>query len=378
MQRLVLRTGPPLGGLLLMLLLVLGSIFLSCTDLVLHLETLKDIWDGHRLFTHIFCATDNLLLLLSLALFPFIFWRMEERIGTFYFLQLSCLCTLCSAILYLLISFFLPLPVAPASGYLATQLSLLVAKQKIMTWRLGKKMSFMLPYGILIITQILFPESSLLFHICGITSGLATRAGLLRHLELPISRRQALDNIHLCNCLTSINLARFIPAQEENSLLHDDNSTTQEQLPFSYMDAYESVLPNDAPIGGASMYTSSVTNFSETPSWLGIPVSLEEEMLEAGIRASLKEYEEQEKLKQELTLNKSSVSAFRLQQLERMGFPTGPAVVALAATGKVEGAVSLLVEGEVGGDITVANERQTFRGQLNSVDIEHLNPRTGT
>ncbi|XP_075686127.1 rhomboid domain-containing protein 3 [Rhinoderma darwinii] len=372
MMRLALGTGPPLGCLLLMLLLLLGSIILSCSDFVLHLETLQEIWDGHRLFTHVLCATDNLLLVLSLVLFPLLFWRMEERLGTLYFLQLSCVCTLCSAILYLLLSLLLPLTAVPASGYLATQLALLVAKHKAVTWRLGK-MSFMLPYGILIMTPLLFPDSSLLFHICGIISGLATRAGLLRHLELPVSRREALDSMHLCNCLTYFNLARFIPTQEESSLLYEVNSRAEERLPFTYTDAYD-VLSTDLPIGGVTMHTSNVTNVRETSVWLGNRVSLEEEMFEAGILASMREYEEQEKLKQQPTLNKSSVSALRLQQLERMGFPTESAVVALAATGKVERAVSLLVEGEIGGDITVANERPSSRGQLNTADTGHLNP----
>lgn len=47
----------------------------------------------------------------------------------------------------------------------------------------------------------------------------------------------------------------------------------------------------------------------------------------------------------------------RLQQLERMGFPTEQAVVALAATGRVEGAVSLLVGGEVGTEALVTQGR---------------------
>ncbi|XP_073528000.1 rhomboid domain-containing protein 3 [Phyllobates terribilis] len=373
MLRLMIRKGPPLGCLLLMLLLVLGNITLSCSDLLLHLETLQEIWDGHRLFTHILCATDNQHFVLSLVLFPLLFWRMEERLGTFYFLQLSCLGTLCSAILYLLISFLMPIPPVPASGYLATQLSLLVAKHKAVTWRLGKKVSFVLPYGIVLITQLLFPESSLLFHMCGIICGLATRAGLLHRLEL-LSKRHALDSMHVCNCLATFNMARFIPTQEESSLLYDGNSTAQEQLPFSYTEAYETDLFNDLAIPGETIEASSVSNFRETPVWSGDQVSLEEEMLEAGILASLREYEEQEKLKQEPTLNKSSVSALRLQQLERMGFPTGQAVVALAATGKVERAVSLLVEGEIGGDITVTNERQPSCGQLNTADTRHLNP----
>ncbi|XP_073410208.1 rhomboid domain-containing protein 3 [Dendrobates tinctorius] len=372
MLRLMIRKRPPLGCLLLMLFLVLGNIILSCSDLLLHLETLQVFSDGHRLFTHILCATDNQQIILSLVLFPLLFWRMEERLGTFYFLQLSCLGTLCSAILYLLISFLLPMPPVPASGYLATQLSLLVAKHKAVTWRLGKKVSLLLPYGIVLITQLLFPESSLLFHMSGIICGMATRAGLLHCLELPVSKRQALDSMRFCNCLATFNLARFIPTQEETSLLYGGNSTGQEPLPFSYTDVYETVLFNDLTIPGETIEASNISDFRETPVWLGDRVSLEEDMLEAGILASLREYEEQEKLKQEPTLNKSSVSALRLQQLERMGFPTGQAVVALAATGKVERAVSLLVEGEIGGDIRVTNERQPSCGQLNPADTRHL------
>ncbi|XP_069475361.1 rhomboid domain-containing protein 3 isoform X3 [Ambystoma mexicanum] len=50
------------------------------------------------------------------------------------------------------------------------------------------------------------------------------------------------------------------------------------------------------------------------------------------------------------------MAANRLQQLERMGFPTQKAVVALAATGKVEGAVSLLVGGQVGEEAVVTTD----------------------
>ncbi|KAG8596692.1 hypothetical protein GDO81_002010 [Engystomops pustulosus] len=198
MQRL-LRTGPTLGCLLLMFSMVLARIILSCSDLVLQLDSLEDVWD----------------------------------------------------------------------------------------------------------------ESPLLFHICGVISGLAVRAGLLHHFELSVLRRQALDSTHLCSCLGSFNLARFIPAQAESTLLHDINSTAQERLPFTYIDAYESVLSSDFPIGGTAMHNSNVTNLRESPVWLGDPISLEDEMLEAGILASLREYEEQEKRKQETTLNKSSVSALR-------------------------------------------------------------------
>lgn len=43
-----------------------------------------------------------------------------------------------------------------------------------------------------------------------------------------------------------------------------------------------------------------------------------------------------------------------------MGFPTEQAVVALAATGRVEGAVSLLVEGQVGPEVLVTEAKRSY------------------
>lgn len=59
-----------------------------------------------------------------------------------------------------------------------------------------------------------------------------------------------------------------------------------------------------------------------------------------------------------LTLPPHPLPRRRLQQLERMGFPTEQAVVALAATGRVEGAVALLVSGEVGTEALVTQGRE--------------------
>ncbi|XP_075069784.1 rhomboid domain-containing protein 3 isoform X2 [Mixophyes fleayi] len=329
------------------------------------------ISEGHRLLTHVLCAPDKPLLLISLLLFLLLFWRLEKHLGTVYFLHFSCLCTLCCATFYLLFSLLLPLPVTPASGYLATQISLLVSQRPAIPWRLGKRLAPLLPFGILLVIQLLWPQSPLLLHMCGVISGLLARAGLLRYLELSHSRRQALDKTRFCHCLASFPLARFIQTREEGFMVHDMNSRAQEQLPFSYTDVSNPFT--DLPLAGVATQTSTLANFTDTPVWYGDSQTLEDEMLEAGILASLREYEQQETQKQALTLNKSSVSALRLQQLERMGFATGPAVVALAATGKVERAVSLLVEGDIGGDITVASERQTSHGHLRPSDSRQLN-----
>ena len=53
------------------------------------------------------------------------------------------------------------------------------------------------------------------------------------------------------------------------------------------------------------------------------------------------------------------VPPHRLQQLQHMGFPTEQAAVALAATGRVEGAVSLLVEGLVDTEALVTEGRSS-------------------
>ncbi|XP_072271409.1 rhomboid domain-containing protein 3 [Pyxicephalus adspersus] len=356
MLRLVLGTGPALGCCLLMSLMVFGNFLTSCTDLELHLETLQEVWDGHRLLTHVLCFFNNQLLVMTLFLFPLLQWQLENHIGTLYFLHLSCISTLCSASIYILASLLLPLPVAPAYGYLATHLSLLIAHGPAVPWRLGKKMLPLLCCGLIIAFQYWWQQSSLLYHICGVISGLAIRNGLLHYLEPSQTTIRAMDRRLIC--LRSLPVARFIPSRVEGPGMHYTNFTSQDRLPFSYTDVQQPDLYTDMSFAGSTTQTTSLGHIQDTPVWYGHEKTLEEVMLEAGILASLREYEQQETQRHELTLNKSSVSALRLQQLERMGFPTGPSVVALAATGKVEGAVSLLVEGQVGEDIAVTTERQ--------------------
>ncbi|KAM9330803.1 rhomboid domain-containing protein 3 [Gastrophryne carolinensis] len=300
----LLGPGPTLGCCLLMLLLVFGDIMVTCVDVELHLETLQEVWDGHRLLTHMMCAPDKTFLVISLLLFPLLHWQSEQHVGTVYFLHLSSVCTLCNAAVYILISIILPLPVAASSGYLATQLTLLVAHGPSFSWRHRKKMPFLMSCGIITALQYLCPQSSFLYLFCGVITGLAS-------------------------------------VQESHDLF------------------------SDLPLTEVSTQSASPAHSQGAPVWYRDTETLEEEMLEAGILASLTDYKQHEEQRQEITITKSSVSALRLQQLERMGFPTGPAVVALAATGKVEGAVSLLVEGQVGGDIAVQTERQTIGGLQN-------------
>lgn len=50
---------------------------------------------------------------------------------------------------------------------------------------------------------------------------------------------------------------------------------------------------------------------------------------------------------------------FRLQQLEKMGFPTEKAVVALAASKQLDGAISLLIDDSVGEQAVVVSKGKT-------------------
>lgn len=57
-----------------------------------------------------------------------------------------------------------------------------------------------------------------------------------------------------------------------------------------------------------------------------------------------------------LHFNKQETFSTRLQQLEKMGFPTEKAVVALAASKQLDGAISLLIDDRVGEDAVVVSK----------------------
>lgn len=53
---------------------------------------------------------------------------------------------------------------------------------------------------------------------------------------------------------------------------------------------------------------------------------------------------------------------FRLQQLQKMGFTTEKAVVALAASAQLDGAISLLINGQVGEEaVMISKGKKTPR-----------------
>ncbi|KAG8455661.1 hypothetical protein GDO86_001739 [Hymenochirus boettgeri] len=345
-----------MGCCLLKLLIVGMAIKGNCADLELHLEHLQEAWNGHRLITFVLCVPDTSLLLISLLLFPFFCWKIEEHLGTLHFLHLSCLCTLSISILYILVSWLLPLPLMPASGFLATQFAFMASQHPVCPWHAIKSLLPLLFCLILVTIDILCPGSSLLQHICGIVTGLALRYKIFTFLRLSEPRRRALEKTRLLSYLSSLSFVRFVPARDREFILPHTGQTTRERLPVSNDELSQPTILTHTHWDMESNHWSYAGLRNTADTFLG-PEELEEQLLRAGIQASLNEYNKQEAEAQGFPLQKSSVSALRLQQLERMGFPTGPAVLALAATGKVERAVSLLVEGDVGTDTMIASEK---------------------
>ncbi|MEE6526657.1 hypothetical protein FKM82_027433 [Ascaphus truei] len=146
----------------------------------------------------------------------------------------------------------------------------------------------------------------------------SARCGLLSRLELSAPRKRALEGSLPFRCLASAPLLRFIPCRDRGAVLPETDPRAGERPPLSYAYISQSVLLTDAPWGGGSAHSWPLAGDIGTPapSLLGGPAALEEELLRIGIRASLREYEEEEErarvaASQELRLQKSSVSALR-------------------------------------------------------------------
>ncbi|KAB0406162.1 hypothetical protein E2I00_017765, partial [Balaenoptera physalus] len=163
-------------------------------------------------------------------------------------------------------------------------------------------------------------------------------AGAFRWLEISEQRLQALQEGVLCRALAGCWPLQLLPtpgSQGELPVTH----------PAGVREGSAPLPPGLGPVQPLWEGSSEVGLAWSGPSFPpGTPLwaALDEQILQKGIQASLLEGPAQGP-ESPLRLPKSSVSSLRLQQLERMGFPTEQAVVALAATGRVEGAVSLLV-----------------------------------
>uniref|UniRef100_A0A8C8RHK1 Rhomboid domain containing 3 n=1 Tax=Pelusios castaneus TaxID=367368 RepID=A0A8C8RHK1_9SAUR len=376
--------GPPLASFTLMLLLGFFWLMGVSDSLALEPALLLRHFQVHRLATYSLCHTDSSLLLLNLLLFPLLGWHQERHQGTLRYLHASLLSVLISALLYLALAGLWARPLGAACGYTPVHLAML-----------GRQPAprspvpvMALPWLILVLCWFLSPKGSFLLHLSGALTGLAYWSGVFSWLELSERHLEVLHDGAICRALAGSGFVRFILCPREGILPTSrdwspglSGPPTQPHFPRGFSSQSLAAMP-DSPWAaeksgqwqGSGMPYPSIplACFPEDPGgphpWgspslhnpgaplLGLgEVLLDEQLLQVGIQASLQDTS-CEAAGGEVKVSKSSVSSLRLQQLERMGFPMEQAVVALAATGRVEGAVSLLVEGQVGAEAVVTSE----------------------
>ncbi|XP_042523632.1 rhomboid domain-containing protein 3 isoform X1 [Dipodomys spectabilis] len=367
-----LSSALPLASSVLMLLL--SSLWLvgAGPSLALAPELLLDPWQVHRLLTHALGHTALPSLLLSLLLLPALSWRQECRLGTLRFLYASALLSLAAGLLAVLLAGLGVSRAAGGCGYMPVHLAMLAGQGHCPRRPQETLPPWLLPWLLLALTSLLSSEPPFLQLLCGLLAGLAYAAGAFRWLEMSEQRLQALQDGILCRTLAGCWPLRLLPAPgslAELPLTHPVGTRPANPRPpsvaspglWSHRDSSTQFPPGLGPtqltwegsLEASLDWTQSGSSFAPgSPLW----AALDEQMLQEGIRASLLDGPAQGP-QGPLCLPKSSVSSLRLQQLERMGFPTEQAVAALAATGRVEGAVSLLVGGQVDSETLVTDGR---------------------
>ncbi|XP_037009245.1 rhomboid domain-containing protein 3 isoform X1 [Artibeus jamaicensis] len=317
------------------------------------------------LLTHAVGHTALPSLLLSLLLLPTLGWWQECHLGTLRFLHASTLLALAAGLMAVLLAGLGVSSAAGGCGYMPVHLAMLAGQGYHPRWPHGALPPWLSPWLLLILTPLLTSEPPFLHLLCGLLAGLAYAAGAFQWLELSERRLQVLQEGFLCRVLAECWPLRLLP-----------NPGSVAELPFT-LPGVRLSTPGPPHMASSRLWSHSEDSAlfppglgPMQPTWngstevglawtgpsfpTGTPLwaALDEQMLQEGIQASLLEGQAQVP-KGSLWLPKSSVSSLRLQQLERMGFPTEQAVVALAATGRVEGAVSLLVGGDVGAEALV-------------------------
>lgn len=359
----------PLASSVLMLLLSCLWLLGAGPSLRLAPELLMEPWQVHRLLTHALGHTALPGLLLSLLLLPTLGWWQECHLGTLRFLHSSTVLALATGLLAVLLAGLGVSGAAGSCGYMPVHLAMLAGQSHYPGWPQRTLPPWLLPWLLLALTLLLTSEPPFLQLLCGLLAGLAYAAGAFRCLELSERRLQVLQEGFLCKTLAQCWPLRLLPTPGSLGDLpvtypagvrpaspRPPYLASSDSWPHS--DGSAQLPPGLEP--GQLMWKTSERHLdwagpsfaSATPMW----AALDEQMLQEGIQASLLDASVQGS-QSSLWLPKPSVSSLRLQQLQHMGFPTDQAAVALAATGRVEGAVSLLVEGLVDTEALVTEGR---------------------
>ncbi|XP_013869787.1 rhomboid domain-containing protein 3 [Austrofundulus limnaeus] len=286
-------------------------------------------------------------LLVSVVLLLLLGPYQESRWGTVALLALSTLTMILLPFVYTLVLFVGGGEASRISGYSAVHLALVTAQCRQTSQRRLMRCVpvWFLPWLLLLVGLLLLPGTPALLHFCAICIGHNYNQPFIRTLQ-ELEEAKIFD--YIPDWLYVPTSARF-------------------RLPT--FAAPQSSLPQFLPVNQPTTPLARDPTAFSHPSWMEPSPAwvmeesvtrpeaelLEEEMLRAGILASLQDAPEMDSDKK-VEVPKSSVSSLRLQQLEKMGFPTDKAVVALAASKQLDGAISLLIEDSIGEQAVVVSK----------------------
>ncbi|KAF3695796.1 Rhomboid domain-containing protein 3 [Channa argus] len=290
-------------------------------------------------FLYAFCHDELPSLLVSVAFLLLAGQCQEQRWGTVAYLLLSILTMTILPLLYALVLFVGGGEASRICGYSAIQLALFTAQCGQVKWRWLLRFFpvWFLPWLFLLICLLLLPGIPVLFHFCAICIGHnynQSFIGMLQEME----EARILDFMpDWAYVLTS---ARFrLPTYTTTGSLSQMMPLSQADVPHMTEPSVLNHHPLIEPLPSIALSELEV---------------LDEHMLKAGILASLQDTHGHPDAKVEVP--KSSVSSLRLQQLEKMGFPTEKAVVALAASKQLDGAIALLIDDSIGEQAVVVSK----------------------
>lgn len=285
-------------------------------------------------------------LLVSVALLLGVGLSQERRWGTVVFLALSIMTMVFLPLVYTLVLFVLVGEPSRIYGYSAVEMALFTAQCRQVTQRrlLRCVPVWFLPWCLLLLGMLLLPGTPALLHFCAISIGHNYNQSLIKSLQE----------------LKQVTFLNFIP---ESAYI---STSGQMRLPIcsspvrsaSSHQMYAAPLPvRDPAFFSHNPWMDQEFSQREETAPLSEAEQLEEQMLRAAMLESLQDAAEDAKVE----VPKSSVSSLRLQQLEKMGFPTDKAVVALAASKQLDGAISLLIDGSVGEQTVVVSKGKSPR-----------------
>ncbi|XP_041642441.1 rhomboid domain-containing protein 3 [Cheilinus undulatus] len=313
------------------------------------------------LFLYAFSHDELSSLLLSVVFLLLVGPCQERRWGTVAFLSLSVLTVVILPFLYTLVLCIGGGEASRICGYSAIQLALFTAQCRQVTPRrlLRCLPVWLLPWLFLLIGLLLLPGTPALLHFCTICIGHNYHQSFIGTLqEFEESRFLGL-------------IPDWAYVSTSSRLRLPTYSTSQRSLP--------QMMPVDhaaAPPMRDPLFINHHPHEYAVPPWLSTESAaqseaevLEEQMLRAGILASLQDTPDNPDAKVEL--HKSSVSSLRLQQLEKMGFPTEKAIVALAASKQLDGAISLLIDDSVGEQAVVVSKGKSPASSQGASSISH-------